>query len=697
MLDRHPSYAALNRFADGELESRRHRRVADHLAGCSRCRQEVAFIRQAGELARSLETPAMPDGVLDEVLARRAAGERVLLPLQSPGADTTPRWRGLPAAAAALVLVTAGLFLFTGLLEADRGGLDLDPERPRAGATLSTTYDAGVSFPDETYLKLRARFRTESGRQWHQIAAILTRGDDGLFRGEVELPESVVYAAFAVEDLYGRVVDSRNRTLWTVLVHGRDGRPTLAALGERFNDLVTRGWMDAQDVARTMTRLYPESPRGWATLRAVDDYLGKAEERTPLHRERFRELERAMSDGPPSRASDLAWLAVYAFDLGEWTSAAFWLRQAEDRGDRSATFYQTTITQMRVHDRPDPAEGLREVESLWNEAPLPIWNIVDTGWRYALQIRDWDAALRWLQRKPLARGEAVRAAGLLRDLEDAFGAARVLEWALTQMDAEVLRGHGTRPLHMDRATHTRKMRTIRQSTLAVIARLALAADRPSVAAGLASEAVPLAWSTPDLEILGDVLLEAGDTAAATTAFARAAADPVSEPPPPAITRRSGWAAALERARTDLSAYVLQEAVTRYLPRGIGRSTAGEAAVPALPEAGRPGVVAFLAICRPSVVEALNELAATLGAGAVTVVAAIEPDVTPARLRECGLEIPVYRDESGRLKEAFAIGSFRELFVLDAEGRIRFAHTSSDQIPRQLRALDHAGANRAIVD
>lgn len=696
VLDRHPSYAALNRFADGELKSRRHRRVADHLAGCSRCRQEVAFIRRAGDLARSLDPPATPEGLLDDVLARRAAGERVLLPLQSPGADTPPRLRVFPAAAAALVLVTATLFLFTSLLEADRGGLDLEPERPRAGATLSATYDAGVSFPDETYLKLRARLRTESGRQWQQIAAILTREDDGLFRGEVGLPDSVVYAAFAVEDLHGRVVDSRNQTLWNVMVHGPDGRPTLAALGERFNDLAARGWMEARDVARTMTRLYPGSPRGWATLRVVEDYRGSVEEPTPLHLERFGELERTMSDSPPSRASDLSYLAVYAFTLGEWTSGTFWLRQAEERGDRSAAFYQTKIIQIRLHHRPDSPKGLREVESLWDEAPFPTSNIVDTGWRHALQIGDWDAALRWLERKPLPRGEAVHAAGLLRDLEDTFGAARVLEWALSHLDAEVLRGQGARPLHVDQATHTRSMQTLRQSTLAVIARLALVADRPSVAAGLASEAVPLAWSTPDLEILGDVLLEAGDTAAATTAFARAAADPVSEPPPSAITQRPGWTAAVERARTDLAVYILQEAVTRYLPRGFGPPTAAEAEVPALPETGRPGVVAFLASCQDPI-EALNELAATLGAGAVTVVAATKSDLTPALLRECGLKIPVYRDERGRMKEAFAIIGFPDLFVLDAEGRIRFAHTSSDRIPRQLHALDHTGANRAIVD
>ncbi len=93
MFLRHPSFARLSRFADGELSGRRRERTARHLAECARCREEVAFIRRAGEVARSIPARPPSDDLLEDILERRAAGERVLLPTSNPDPPVRRRRR----------------------------------------------------------------------------------------------------------------------------------------------------------------------------------------------------------------------------------------------------------------------------------------------------------------------------------------------------------------------------------------------------------------------------------------------------------------------------------------------------------------------------------------------------------------------------------------------------------------------------
>lgn len=673
VFKRHPSYATLNQFADGELEGRRYRRVASHLADCSRCRQEVAFIRRAGDLARSLETPAVPTEILDRVLERRTTGERVLLPPESPGAEPEPRRRTVPAIAALLVLFMVGLFFSTNLLEADRGGLTIQPEHPRAAETLTFQYDGGREFADREYLKLRVRYRTASGRHWEQLAGILTRGDEGVFRTRLPLPDSVVFAAFAVEDLHGDRVDSNNRELWEALVHGDDGRPTVAALGERLADLYPRNPAEARQTARTMTELYPDSPRGWSFRWTFEQEFAAADSLREVHRARFQRLERALLDEPPADPSELAHLAWYAIQLDERASADYWTREAERRGAEVDILYQARAVLIRTANPLSPVEALRELEALWKEAPFPVSAVAAVGWRLALQTRSWPAAMQWLPRARPGWNE-MESARILGDLQDAFETDRVLEWALVHQDQALLAGADHRPLYRTRDAHRRHQEQARQRMLTKLARMALDDGRRGVAAGLALEALPLAWETPALETIGSVLLETGDTADAVTAYARAAADPLGTAPPDVIARAPTWAEALELARGQMTRYVLRESVVRYLPDDLERTG--------------PRVVAFQFACS-SALERLNAMARSLDGVAVTVYSTYDPDATPARLRACGLDLPVRLDSTGEISHAFRVRGFPTYFVTDADGRIRFENSELDDVPRQLMALRRA--------
>jgi len=108
----HPGIRRLKRFADHESPPREAARVAAHLERCPRCADSFAFFRRVSSDARAAAAPLPPEALLARILASRAAGERVVLPL--PVDPATPRtWRrrgalaGLSAAAAVAVFLVA--------------------------------------------------------------------------------------------------------------------------------------------------------------------------------------------------------------------------------------------------------------------------------------------------------------------------------------------------------------------------------------------------------------------------------------------------------------------------------------------------------------------------------------------------------------------------------------------------------------
>lgn len=109
----HPGFRRLRAFAAGELPPAERARVAGHLAGCPRCRRVVASVRALVAAAAEETAPPVPAGAWESILARRAAGEQVILPAADPappaaGPARRARSWALPRAAA-LVLGVAGI------------------------------------------------------------------------------------------------------------------------------------------------------------------------------------------------------------------------------------------------------------------------------------------------------------------------------------------------------------------------------------------------------------------------------------------------------------------------------------------------------------------------------------------------------------------------------------------------------------
>ena len=155
----HPQGSALTRYAAGSAAEPLRRRLADHLADCTRCRSVVQSTRQLRtELAQSAPI-APPSALFTRIVESRAAGVRMLLPMEAPGTRTPaiPPRRfgngGLPAArpifwaalagAAAVALVQLGTTRLDGYLAKTVGGerprpifpalLVVDPAAPAAG------------------------------------------------------------------------------------------------------------------------------------------------------------------------------------------------------------------------------------------------------------------------------------------------------------------------------------------------------------------------------------------------------------------------------------------------------------------------------------------------------------------------------------------------------------------------------------
>jgi len=78
----HPDPLELDRFADGDLGSRRARKVALHLEGCTECSCAVERIRATGGALRSAFDEALAEGPLDGFADR--VMERLSVPPEAP-------------------------------------------------------------------------------------------------------------------------------------------------------------------------------------------------------------------------------------------------------------------------------------------------------------------------------------------------------------------------------------------------------------------------------------------------------------------------------------------------------------------------------------------------------------------------------------------------------------------------------------
>jgi hypothetical protein len=711
-FDRHPESRLLNRLADGELRGSALTRVQRHLETCADCRTRVSFLKQLQETAHRIPHPTPPRELLGEILASRAAGERVILPASTAPARA-PRAIPVAAAAAATVVLAVGLSLVLAS-RAGAGASDLlfEPGQPAAGNVVELRYSPATMLAEEQTLRLRARYRTaddgvpeESDRRL--LVAELRRGDEGHYKGSLRLPPSAVYATFAVEDVSGERVDANDLRLWDLLVHGAEGLPLPEALEEMYDELEGRNWRAATETAQRAADLYPDRAKGWALLwdHEMKVLEGSAlDERRQEHLETFRRLETNALRSAGVPAQELAALQMYARLLEDSESADRLGRLLQERYPSHVAAIQLRIVEA-VAVAPDDAARLAVLEEEWQRSGHAADVVPGAGFATAARLGDPEAIRQWAER--------LRRLGLAQEV----GAARVLTEApeLREEGIDLLREvikridrlpDGERPLHLSRSEFRERKRARIRELQGELATALVQNGRTAEGLDLLGAAAAQGWDPDVFRTAAEVKLAAGDTEAALDYAAMVAADPLADSDwVESIRLRSPdaeWDERLRAARLEMATRMLARAEPpRPFPTGLPvQDSGGHRSELAEVLAGRTTIVAFWH--RHSYpflqdLETLNGLSDLQGAtGPRLISVSVEPpsDGTERFLERHSPSFPVYFDLDDRAASLLGVWATPAYVVVDRQGAIRHRTSDLAEATRMADVVDRPGAPTA---
>lgn len=722
----HPASSKLNEFADGTLDPGERRRVADHLADCDDCRRHVAKIRDIGEVAEDLARVEPPEGALEEILRRREVGDRVVLPASDPG-QPTRSWMSMAVAAGVVAVAgSAVLFSMTSDAEADRSVLRFEPTAPTAGATIQVEYEPTVGLGDDERLRLRGRLRTPTDEAYnremeHVDVTTLRRSDDGTFRGSFTLPDSVVYATFAVEDHSSSMVDSNARRLWELMIRSDEGIPLYDALVQRANDLMGRNWELAYESARQASELYPDRPESWSRLLFYQEaVLGEAardsllEIHRPLLR-RFDERYRGREDVPKDLLNTMMW---YARSVGDSAVEMRWRNRFLDEAPRNPYAMQERVLDIPRRDHPDGPEGaLAELEALWDETDPVPGELPDVGYRHLVRWGFWSArdagdttAMRtWAHRRlrlfPESRPYV--ASSLVEIAELRGEGIRLLEEELAELEQAP---DDDRILRRTREEHLKHLRDPRRRVLSDLADALMTEGDTAAALSHFERAADLGWDTDIFRRAADAHLAVKEAEEAGRLLARIAVDPGASGAYADTARTllgaafdpEAWSRWTSEAGTAMRKVILEDAVSRRLSDAI-RLRGPDGVRMRLREASGDGptlVVFWSRFCGPAI-QALPEIDATaerLAASGVETL--VITDEAPSAelsnyLTEKDVTLPLYHDTRREATEAFNSWGTPQYFVLDGQDRIRFEHSELSEVIRQVNVVAPTDGQRAL--
>jgi peroxiredoxin len=660
----------------------------------------------------ALQGPEATGALLARVHERLSRGEHVILPVADP-APTAARWR--PGAAAA-ALIAAGITLWVlwpaaPLTAGDRQGeLTFTSATPRAGETVQVTYRAPATLAGRDRVVLRARYRTSRDESYNDgmrqvVATELMPAGDGLFRASLRLPDSVVYAVFAVEDLDGRIVDSNGHRLWELLVHDRGGRPTFDALTQRENDLMGRNWEQGYETARQVAALYPDRIASWSNLLFYEkNVLGESHLDSALtaHRARLKAFHDRLAQRAALTADELGYMFWYALAVHDTVRESFWRSRLEREAPASPFAVQNralAITARAWKDK-DSVRALADLDRLWDEAGPAHGNLLVMGWQTARRVADSAALVRWAEhwwqkdprdstfiadaftKVPALREEGMRLLRLdLRGLETRNDARRALE----------------RTVEEQRVADAAKTREI----LVMLGDALVASGRTRAGLDTLTLAVREGWDIALFRRVARIKVSTGDTAGGLRLLGLFAVDPSTETWSRDSVRRvtgvpldsAAWARIVNESRDEMRRRLLALAVRRALPPAVRLEAAGGRAVrfDSLTR-GRVTVVAFWSrFCGPSKEElpALARLIARLqqqGVAVVTITDERVSDDLQQFLAAQQLTFPVYGDAWREASRAFSQWGTPSYFVVDGDGVVRFQYRDLNRIPAEVAAL-----------
>lgn len=701
----HPSSDALSAFTEAD-SSPDNPRVAAHVADCAECRERVQLFQAVRSAARGASVPPLPATLRERVLQSRASRVRVDLPIDGASIfKSSRRWIPVAVAAAAAALVAVlGEGVLSSNQEADAGStsgtMTIAPALPRPGQAVHITYDAPPTLARFKTLVVRARLRSinsdayESGVPVRTIA-ILTRTKGNSYASSVTLPDSIVFAALAVEDSAGTIIDDHEKRTWELLATIDGQQPSFAALYQRANDMMGRNFEEGHATARRMAQLYPDSLAGWSYLHSFDLWMGvgQADSVLAVHRAVLHRLERPWrtSDVVPDRT--LGFLAWYAQSL-DTSAATYWrsrlLREAPHDG--FAIQWRLVAGFQKLHVDGDTAATFRLLDSLWEQrTPERAGQVASQALGFAIATRRPAVIDRWWTRLLSVSNDSVQA-------EVSFGEELSQVRPLAHLGIERLRNiipkvsqeaRANRRLTETAAMRDRRATRLHRRVLSSMGQAMVASGAMSSGLDTLMLAAQSGWDLSIFRAIRTASLATGDSATALSMTARLLADPSTTQ----RTRDSLGAlalkavgplrwTALQQNGTRLFAQRMLEESTRQSIPGKARLRTADGRKVLLSDRvrGRVTVIAFWSRYCGWALDDLDNLKMVAqrlqGVGSqMIVVLDDEPGPSAglsAFLKEHDMRLPVQFDVEGSTSKALNNWGTPHYYVLDETGKVRFA-------------------------
>jgi len=714
----HPRNTTLNRYADRSLDPVSIRRVSAHLIGCMRCRQTVDQINDLGARVRVESAPVASMEMLDRILARRQAGERVILPIpELSQARTAPRWRMAAAAGFLVIAGTAAAILGRNATAATGdSALSFFPAYPHAGTAIDATYRPSERFAADTILMLRARFISSPRdvppgfeKAPPTVARFpMRRGADGAFHLRFTLPTNATYSAFAIEDSAATRVDANRRHPWELLAYGPGEQPRYDALLTATSE--RNGWDARHDAARTLVAQYPDSIEAWRTIAFTETVAHGASDSVTIAKYRTKLVAFDETGRRTAHASLETITQIYALALTLHDSArtAYWRERVLLEAPRSGVATQIRGVRAIERLRPNPnalAHALPDLDRIWNEAGAVDPSFTTFGLQSAIAAHDPSAISRWGARYRAMTHDALVSrewvgSELVKYPQSRTEGLALLRTILVPLDAI---NDPRRGLRQTATSRQHEVDELRARTLEHIGEALLADHQQIAALDSLRLAAGVSWNLERFRSIASAALAVGDTADATRMLALVAADPVTAAPFADSARAmlgrnvtdAQWARSLSEGTTTMQSRVL--ALSTHQPMRSDRvrllTPSGEKRTFAQLADGHVTVVAFGADLQrtgsPVDLHEMQRLSATLAEdGARLVVIALHPRTQgmPEAIRQRRLSIDVYFDEYHEADRAFNAYGFPIYCVVDARGTIRFSYSDVNQLRAQVRAL-----------
>jgi hypothetical protein len=695
-------HPALDQLSEFSVHPDRER-IARHLCHCRTCQETLRLIRRVEHVAPNVLRAELPTGLLERILASRESGIRFIGPSVSDRVSRDSSRLPIAVIAAGLVAVAALTLLSTRgdvIAGESESQLVVSPIAPRSGERIEIEYRPVVlSFKDANRLVLRGRLRSaedqmySSGRRL-RILADLRRGEDGVFRGAFLLPDSVVFVAMVVEDSLATTVDTRDGELWTVVVHGPDGKPTHEALSQRQNDFMGRSWEEAYATAKLNVQLHPQYLLAWNELEFFEKALLGDKAADSLARSRQAMVDslinryRSAARVPSSELSTIVWRSFVKHD----TSALdFWYDRLRREAPHDPQVAQlATVRLYQRYWKIAPRTLLDSLESLWaNVAPVhgPGTLIITTGEQVARQVGDGKAYLRWVNRAPGEDSLFRSGAALANFAPTRAEGMRRIRAALKQSTADF---ESDRPLTLNETEYRRVFADRRRELLATLGEALIAANKPREGLDTLSLAIRDGWNLQLLKRVASRRLLLGDTIGALATEAKIVVDPrtsashVDSASRQAARRfsQAQWSEMRANARTVMVHEVMNRSLMRTI-RGDPTmvNAAGGIQHLSILTAGNPSVIVYWSRhCGPALealpaIDSVGRILRGRGIAAYLVLDESPSEETTRFFHEHMLGIPVLYDFNREVATALRNFGTPAYYVLDEYGRIRFNHVN----------------------